>query len=278
MDSWALSGILPGGSLVAGFLGSLAGLGGGIVVIPFDARAGRRHPLRHRRIPRLRDRHLLGCRRRLRAGGLQQHPRSACSWRSPPRWARWAGAIIALHVPTAVIAVLFGLVLLHSAWLMFRAPRRWRAGWPRRLGDALEDERRLPQRRRVRAPTTCAPCRRLRPHGRSRGVLSGLLGIGSGALKVIAMDRVMKLPFKVSTTTSNFMIGVTAAASAGVYLSRGYIEPALALPVMLGVLGGSLVGAAAPGQGADAGAAHRLRADHRLPRVQMIYKGFTGRI
>ena len=69
------------------------------------------------------------------------------------------------------------------------------------------------------------------------GVLSGLLGIGSGAVKVIAMDRAMKIPFKVSTTTSNFMIGVTAAASAGIYLSRGYIDPRLAMPVMLGVLG-----------------------------------------
>ncbi len=75
------------------------------------------------------------------------------------------------------------------------------------------------------------------------GTLSGLLGIGSGALKVIAMDRTMKIPFKVSTTTSNFMIGVTAAASAGVYLSRGYIDPRVAMPVMLGVLIGALVGA-----------------------------------
>ena len=57
------------------------------------------------------------------------------------------------------------------------------------------------------------------------------------------MDQVMKLPFKVSTTTSNFMIGVTAAASSGLYLSRGYIIPGLAMPVMLGVLAGSLVGA-----------------------------------
>ena len=75
------------------------------------------------------------------------------------------------------------------------------------------------------------------------GVLSGLLGIGSGAVKVLAMDQVMKMPFKVSTTTSNFMIGVTAAASAGIYLSRGYIDPGIAMPVMLGVLGGSLLGA-----------------------------------
>jgi uncharacterized membrane protein YfcA len=75
------------------------------------------------------------------------------------------------------------------------------------------------------------------------GTLSGLLGIGSGAVKVLAMDQAMRIPFKVSTTTSNFMIGVTAAASAGLYLSRGYIDPGLAMPVMLGVLGGSLLGA-----------------------------------
>jgi uncharacterized membrane protein YfcA len=75
------------------------------------------------------------------------------------------------------------------------------------------------------------------------GTLSGLLGIGSGAVKVLAMDKIMRIPFKVSTTTSNFMIGVTAAASAGIYLSRGYVDPGLAFPVMLGVLAGSLVGA-----------------------------------
>src|SRR5436305_15067433 len=75
------------------------------------------------------------------------------------------------------------------------------------------------------------------------GSISGLLGIGSGALKVLALDQAMRIPFKVSTTTSNFMIGVTAAASAGVYLSRGYIDPVVAMPVMLGVLAGSVVGA-----------------------------------
>jgi uncharacterized protein len=74
------------------------------------------------------------------------------------------------------------------------------------------------------------------------GTLSGLLGIGSGAVKVLAMDEAMQIPFKVSTATSNFMIGVTAAASAGVYLSRGYINPAVAMPVTIGVLLGSLLG------------------------------------
>ena len=75
------------------------------------------------------------------------------------------------------------------------------------------------------------------------GAISGLLGIGSGSLKVIAMDQAMQVPFKVSTATSNFMIGVTAAASASIYLSRGYVNPGIAMPVMLGVLAGSMLGA-----------------------------------
>jgi uncharacterized membrane protein YfcA len=74
------------------------------------------------------------------------------------------------------------------------------------------------------------------------GVISGLLGIGSGIFKVTAMDLFMKLPLKVSSATSNFMIGVTAAASAGVYFLRGDIDPKIAAPVALGVLFGATVG------------------------------------
>jgi len=110
------------------------------------------------------------------------------------------------------------------------------------------------------------------------GVLSGLLGIGSGAVKVLAMDKFMKLPFKVSTTTSNFMIGVTAAASAGIYLSRGYIDPMLAMPVMLGVLIGSLAGARVL-SGANV---KILRIVFSVVigalAVEMIYSGLTGKI
>ena len=74
------------------------------------------------------------------------------------------------------------------------------------------------------------------------GVMSGLLGIGSGSFKVMAMDVFMKLPLKVSSATSNFMMGVTAAASAGVYLLRGDIDPKIAAPVALGVLAGATLG------------------------------------
>jgi len=74
------------------------------------------------------------------------------------------------------------------------------------------------------------------------GMISGLLGIGSGSLKVPAMDLAMRLPIKVSAATSNFMIGVTAAASAGVYFARGDIDPFVAAPVAAGVLVGATVG------------------------------------
>ena len=74
------------------------------------------------------------------------------------------------------------------------------------------------------------------------GAMSGLLGIGSGALKVLAMDNMMRLPFKVSTTTSNFMIGVTAVASALIYFQRGEIIPVIVAPVLIGVVLGSYIG------------------------------------
>jgi len=110
------------------------------------------------------------------------------------------------------------------------------------------------------------------------GMLSGLLGIGSGAVKVLAMDRAMGFPFKVSTTTSNFMIGVTAAASAGIYLNRGYIDPGLAMPTMLGVLLGALLGTRV-----------LISSDTKILRwvfnlmilalgLEMIHGGFAGRL
>jgi hypothetical protein len=74
------------------------------------------------------------------------------------------------------------------------------------------------------------------------GILSALLGIGSGIFKVIAMDGAMKLPLKVSSATSNFMIGVTAAASAGAYFLRGDVRPEIASPVALGIIAGSWIG------------------------------------
>jgi len=105
-----------------------------------------------------------------------------------------------------------------------------------------------------------------------------LLGIGSGAVKVLAMDQAMRIPFKVSTTTSNFMIGVTAAASAGVYLSRGYIDPGVAMPVMLGVLAGSLLGAQLLLKIKTRSVRSIFTVVILLLAVEMLYNGLAGRI
>jgi uncharacterized membrane protein YfcA len=110
------------------------------------------------------------------------------------------------------------------------------------------------------------------------GILSGLLGIGSGAFKVLAMDQIMRIPFKVSTTTSNFMIGVTAAASAGVYLSRGHVDPGLAMPIMLGVLVGSLAGTRVLVVARVRVLRYVFGAVILALAIQMIFKGLTGKL
>lgn len=153
------------------------------------------------------------------------------------------GAYVAGLISTSAIAIIFSLVLVYSAYRSFQ-PRAEHGidGPPDRWATRLRLDSTYPTPEGIQPYTVHNV-----PAGFSlmlvAGVLSGLLGIGSGAVKVLAMDQAMRLPFKVSTTTSNFMIGVTAAASAGVYLHRGYIDPGLALPVMLGVLAGALTGA-----------------------------------
>ena len=154
------------------------------------------------------------------------------------------GAFLAARVSTHAIAIVFGLVLIHSAYdSLVEANRDGRtAQGPDRIASHLKLDGSYPvNERREHYHVQNVPVGFGLMIG--AGALSGMLGIGSGAVKVIAMDRAMHIPFKVSTTTSNFMIGVTAAASAGIYLSRGYIDPRLAMPVMLGVLAGALLGA-----------------------------------
>ncbi|WP_343523877.1 sulfite exporter TauE/SafE family protein [Pedobacter sp.] len=152
------------------------------------------------------------------------------------------GALIAIYTPTNTIAILFGAVLLFSAAMTLRKKNQ----------EALIEGSRLSAVLKLNSsyPTQTGTVNyQLKNVGTGfsimtiAGIMSGLLGIGSGALKVLAMDTAMKIPFKVSTTTSNFMIGVTAAASAVVYLQRGYMDPDIAFPVVLGVLGGAFTGA-----------------------------------
>ncbi len=108
------------------------------------------------------------------------------------------------------------------------------------------------------------------------GTVSGLLGIGSGALKVPAMDLAMELPIKVSAATSNFMIGVTAAASAGVYFARGQIDPFVAAPVALGVLAGAFAGSYTMGRIGSRAVRIIFVIVLALISVQMLLKGIHG--
>jgi len=153
------------------------------------------------------------------------------------------GGFLVAHVSTQFIGIVFGAMLLYSAYLSGRAQPEVRP-----LGTPHKHVERFKLSGNYPTPQGPQPYQVERVAGGfgvmfGAGVLSSLLGIGSGALKVLGMDQVMRIPFKVSTTTSNFMIGVTAAAGAGLYLKHGYIEPRLTMPVMLGVLVGSMIGA-----------------------------------
>ncbi len=157
-----------------------------------------------------------------------------------------AGALFGTFITTLIapkwVAVIFGVVLLHSSYMTITKREKIALN---KKSDPLASYLRL-NSEYVSNDQVCKYYLHAVPGGFLvmfiAGILSGLLGIGSGALKVIGMDHMMKLPFKVSTATSNFMIGITAATSAGIYLNRGYINPELVMPVMLGVLCGSVIG------------------------------------
>src|ERR1022692_4080048 len=277
MNVLEFSALIGLGSLLAGFLGALTGLGGGVVVVPMLAL------LFHVDI-----RYAIGASLvsviATSSGAAAAYVRDGYSnirigmfLETATTVGALAGVGIALYVSSSAIAVVFGVVLLYSAYL---SSRHYDDG-------AHVPSSKLAQRLRLHGAYPG-------PHGKESynvtgvpagyglmfvaGALSGLLGIGSGAVKVLAMDRAMKIPFKVSTTTSNFMIGVTAAASAGIYLRRGYLDPGLAMPVMLGVLLGALVGARQL-MGARTQVLRRVfGVVVAVMGFEMVYKGITGRI
>lgn len=263
-------------SLFAGFLGSLTGLGGGIVITPLLTVA-----------LGVDIRYCIGATLvsviATSSGAAAAYVREGFSNIRIGMFLEIAttlgavtGAILTARISAAAISLIFGLLLLYSAYASTR-PRVERGGHLH--SDGLATRLRMSGSYPTPEGRKSYYVRHV-PAGFSlsfgAGVVSGLLGIGSGAIKVIAMDQAMGLPFKVSTTTSNFMIGVTAAASAGIYLGRGYIDPGLAMPVMLGVVVGSLVGARVLAQART----RRLRILFALVigamAVQMIYHGVKG--
>jgi hypothetical protein len=278
MGSLEFTALIFAGSLLAGFLGALTGLGGAFVIVPLLA------VIFHVDIHYAIGAALVSV-IATSSGAAAAYVREGYSNIRVGMFLEMAttagalvGASLVVYLHASVIAVIFGLVLIYSAFVSFRggSPSNQDKG-PDRIATWLRLDSTYPTSTGLKSY-----------HVRGvpmafllmivAGVLSGLLGIGSGAVKVLAMDKAMGLPFKVSTTTSNFMIGVTAAAGAGIYLGRGYIDPGLAMPVMLGVLAGSIAGARALA-GAEV---QVLRIVFTVVigalAVLMIYSGLAGKI
>lgn len=266
------------GSLGAGFLGALTGMGGGVVIVPLLTL-------------------LLGVDIRYAIGAslvsvIATSSGAAAAYvkeglsnirigmflEMATTQGALVGAIIASKISTGFIAVLFGIVLIYSAYLsVWGKEDKPDDRPPDRLASRLHMNGTYP------GPGGPVPYMvHAVPTGYSlmfmAGALSGLLGIGSGAVKVLAMDRAMHIPFKVSTATSNFMIGVTAAASAGVYLNRGYIDPGLSMPVMLGVLMGALLGSRLLAGAKTIWLRVTFAAVILVLGAEMIYNGIMGAI
>jgi uncharacterized membrane protein YfcA len=279
VNIWLFTLLVWLGSVAAGFLGALTGLGGGVVIVPLLVLFGV-------------DLHY--------AIGASLISVIATSSGAAAAYVRegyanirigmfleiatTTGALVGAFlvvtkvIPLEAVAVIFGVVLLVSAYLSSRPHPEHSKG---EVADPLAQRLRLDSSYPTpKGPQTYHVYQVPLGFGLMfvAGLLSGLLGIGSGAFKVLAMDQAMRIPFKVSTTTSNFMIGVTAAASAGIYLNRGFIDPGLSMPVMLGVLLGALLGAKV----LKAVATKTLRIVFSIVilalAVEMIFKGLTGRL
>ncbi|HEX5471244.1 MAG TPA: sulfite exporter TauE/SafE family protein [Lacipirellulaceae bacterium] len=234
-------------SAIAGLLGSLLGLGGGIIVIPaltllFD----------------IDIKYAIGASIvsviATSSGAAAAYVREGMSNLRVAMFLEMAtvtGAITGAYIAKVInghwLFIIFGVVLAYSAVVMFRKRHEHIAN-PKAMRPApWADYLQLSSTYYDAATETLVAYRVV--HARVglvlmyiAGAFSGLLGIGSGSLKVPAMDIAMQMPIKVSTATSNFMIGVTAAASAGVYFMGGYIVPFIAAPVAIGVLLGAMIG------------------------------------
>ncbi|MBW7887504.1 MAG: sulfite exporter TauE/SafE family protein [Bacteroidetes bacterium] len=270
--------LIFGGSLLAGLIGALTGLGGGVVIVPLLTLVigvDIRYAIGASLVA------VIATSSGAAAAYVKEgyaNIRIGMLLEIATTIGALFGAYLAGILSTSVIAIIFGLVLLYSAIMSRRAHHDAPSGKP---PDALATKLKLngefPTSKGMQQYNVYSV-----PAGFSlmaaAGALSGLLGIGSGAVKVLAMDQAMKIPFKVSTTTSNFMIGVTAAASAGLYLHRGYIDPIIAMPVVLGVLIGSLSGARVLQKANVKSLRLVFSVVIFVLAVEMIFNGITGRL
>lgn len=267
------------GAILAGFLGALTGLGGGVVVIPLltlGFGVDMRYAIGAALVTSIAS--SSGAAAAYIKEGIT-NVRIGMFLEIATTTGAVIGAIIAIWLDKQYIAVIFGCVLIFSA--IRTISKKEEHIDPNAPADKLAEKLKLngsyPTQDgvveyKVQNVATGYSLMTL------AGVLSGLLGIGSGALKVLAMDTAMKIPFKVSTTTSNFMVGVTAAASAVIYLQRGYIDPGLCMPIVVGVLLGAFLGSKI----LPKANVKRLRQLFSIVifflALSMMYNGITGKL
>jgi uncharacterized membrane protein YfcA len=267
------------GAVVAGLLGSLTGLGGGVVVIPLltlGLGVDMRYAVGAALVASIAN----------SSGAAAAYIREGITNVRIGMFLEIAttigaviGAMIAMWLPTSVVAMIFGCVLIFSAVMSVRKHDEHTAVSHKkdRWGQTLKLDGKYPSESGIKSYQVCNVAGGFSLMGLA-GVVSGLLGIGSGALKVLAMDIVMKVPFKVSTTTSNFMIGVTAVASAVVYLQRGYIDPVIAMPIVVGVLIGAFIGSKVLMKVRVRPLRILFSVVITILAIEMIYNGYTGRL
>lgn len=232
-------------SILAGFVGALFGLGGGLLIVPFLTLVeGIPLPL---------------------AVGASLVSVVATSSSSAATYVRdhltnirigmfleigavagaITGAFAAGYLPASFLFVLFGLTLLYATVVMIRSrrmdfpteTRRDKVSTVLSLGSEYIEQS---QNKIIKYNMTRTPLTLLIAY--FAGITSALLGVGGGIINVPTMNLVGKIPVKIASATSNFMIGVTAAASSTVYLSRGDVNPLLAAPLIIGVAAGAIVG------------------------------------
>lgn len=230
-------------SIFAGFLGSLLGLGGGIIVVPILSLVvgvDIKYAVAASLIA------VVATSSGAAASFLKDHLtnlRLAVILEVGTVLGAIVGFLISAYINSKFLFTLFGGILMFSAIMMLRkkVDNRGLVNHPiaeklNLAGSYTEKNGQLIEYKVENVPGGLTIMF-------IAGVLSAVLGIGSGIFKVIAMDSLMKIPMKVSSATSNFMIGVTAAASAGAYLIRGDIRPEVAGPVAVGIIIGSYYGA-----------------------------------
>ena len=277
MTILVFTGIILLGAFLAGLLGSLTGLGGGVVIIPLltlGFGVDIRYAIGSSLVAVIAT----------SSGSAVAYVKEGFSNIRLGMFLEVAttsgailGAFLAIYAPTHLIAIVFGTILILSTASSFIKKQ----GAPDKNGSPLATRLKLNgQYPEGNGWQTYGVHRVYGGFGvmTIAGMLSGLLGVGSGALKVLAIDNIMRVPFKVSTTTSNFMIGVTAAASAGVYLYRGYIDPGISMPVVLGVLGGAYLGSHILAGARPAWLRIIFTVVVVFLAVEMIYNGATRRI